>query len=202
MPTPPNMLRARTRGITRLSWSMTKVRKLELTGTRHDLQMFGVRLTDRDYAAARNLRVQQHNDSFESRAASFKRLLGACSSKSKESKQGIKALELSRVNILRLHRPQNGADEQRHRSGHAPQNKEREPPGGIVTAPNQKGKHGGCNDRGAHKRSESVQGPSDPPPSTRGTSSTQDASFEPEPLGAGQRLGTVRAQAPAVPASV
>src|SRR5207302_2975063 len=45
MPTPPNMLRARTRGITRLSWSMTKVRKLELTGTRHDLQVFGVRLT-------------------------------------------------------------------------------------------------------------------------------------------------------------
>src|SRR5438876_863711 len=36
MPTPPNMLRARTRGITRLSWSMTKVRKLELTGTRHE----------------------------------------------------------------------------------------------------------------------------------------------------------------------
>src|SRR6266487_6619387 len=88
---------------------------------------------------------------------SFKRLLGASSSKSKESKQGIKALELSRVNILRLHRPQDGVDEQRHRSGHAPQNEEREPPGGIVTAPDQKGKHGGCNDRGAHKRSESVQ---------------------------------------------
>src|SRR5438552_6357863 len=45
MPTPPNMLRARTRGITRLSWSMTKVRKLQLTDTRHDLQVFGVRLT-------------------------------------------------------------------------------------------------------------------------------------------------------------
>src|SRR5438105_736583 len=44
MPTPPNMLRARTRGITRLSWSLTKVRKLDLTGTRHDLQVFGVRL--------------------------------------------------------------------------------------------------------------------------------------------------------------
>src|SRR5436309_7593081 len=51
MPTPPNMLRPRTRGITRLSWSMTKVRKLELTGTRHDLHVFGVRLTDRAKAA-------------------------------------------------------------------------------------------------------------------------------------------------------
>src|SRR5881396_2653318 len=51
MPIPPNMLRARTRGITRLSWSMTKVRKLELTGTRQGLRVFGVRLTDRALAA-------------------------------------------------------------------------------------------------------------------------------------------------------
>src|SRR5438552_9177830 len=34
MPTPPNMLRVRTRGATRLSWSTMKVRKLELTGIR------------------------------------------------------------------------------------------------------------------------------------------------------------------------
>src|SRR5207302_11326159 len=58
MPTPPNMLRVRTRGITRLSWSMTKVRKLELTGTRPDLQVFGVRLTDRAYAAGERWQAQ------------------------------------------------------------------------------------------------------------------------------------------------
>src|SRR5437763_10881094 len=90
MPTPPNMLRARTRGITRLSWSMTKVRKLELTGTRPDVQVFGVRLR-----MALKLRrpalpgapvIKPHTDECgrtnailprRSRAASFKRLLGS-----------------------------------------------------------------------------------------------------------------------------
>src|SRR5216117_4414280 len=89
MPTPPNMLRPRTRGITRLSWSMTKVRKLELTGTRHDLHVFGVRLTDRAKAAGDSpagARVvdavrappgAQHYASLKaSTPASFKRLLG------------------------------------------------------------------------------------------------------------------------------
>src|SRR6266513_6562961 len=91
MPTPPNMLRARTRGITRLSGSMTKVRKHELTGTRPDLQVFGVRLTDRAQAAGRQpagasaapcgIRWLVHKRTVPQKAgpASFKRLLGSAS---------------------------------------------------------------------------------------------------------------------------
>src|SRR6266480_3299029 len=92
MPTPPNMLRARTRGITRLSWSMTKVRKLDLSGTRPDLQVFGVRLrialklrTQRRRAqggAAADKKARRRGNAippYVCARASFKRLLGSAS---------------------------------------------------------------------------------------------------------------------------